>query len=361
MKRGATVLVALLAGSCTDIPIGDGPRKTVVRRVASDVIAPAHAELATKTVALEAAVAALLAAPGPTSLVAAQDAWRAARAPWVKSLVFRVGPVIDDSYEAKLDQWPVDEGRIQSEIAGSAALTPSHVAGLGANKRGFHALELFLFDPAGGDAAVLAALTTDTLATRRGQYMAAVAALLTRDAGALHTAWDPAGGAFEERIVDIGGDGPFATVKDATDAVINDAIFLAELVADAKLGKPMGKMSGTPDVSLIESSPSDGALDDLRGHVLGLREVYVGASPDAGLSGLVAKASPAIDAHVRADLAALEGALAAIPRPFAAAVLARDTNVEAAWAAARRLRVTLSTEVIAALGATLSFNSNDGD
>jgi len=35
--------------------------------------------------------------------------------------------------------------------------------------------------------------------------------------------------------------------------------------------------------------------------------------------------------------------------------------VEAAWTAARTLKATYQTEVIAALGATLSFNDNDGD
>ena len=38
MKRVALAAVLALA-ACTDIAIGDGPRKAVVRRVASDVIA----------------------------------------------------------------------------------------------------------------------------------------------------------------------------------------------------------------------------------------------------------------------------------------------------------------------------------
>jgi putative iron-regulated protein len=354
------MVAALLLASCTDIPIGDGPRKAVVRSVASDVIAPAHERMASAAAELEAAATALAAAPDAERLAAAQAAWRAAREPWSESLVFRGGPVTDGSYESRLDQFPIDEARIEAEIAGTTELTPGRVLSLGNNKRGFHAAEYLLFD-AGGDAAALAALTTEPGAERRRQYLVATTTLLARDAASLHAAWDPAGGGFETAVVDIGGAGPYATVKDATDAVVNDSIFLAELIADAKIGKPLGRLGGQPDPALVQSGTSDFALDELRAHVRGLSEVYVGTGAGVGLSSLVAKASPATDAHVRSNLAALDAALAAIPRPFSAAVAAQAPEADAAWTVARELRVTLSTEVIAALGATLSFNSNDGD
>jgi putative iron-regulated protein len=365
VKRLLALAAAAIAATtavvaCTDIPIGDGPRKTVVRRVTSQVIAPSHTALARSAEALQAAVAALVAAPAPATLAAAQQAWRDARAPWIRGLVFRIGPVRDDLFQSRLDQWPVDETRIATEIAGSAALTPFYVDGLGANKKGFHALEVLLFDER-GDAAVLAALTDDPLAARRGAYLTASAALLVSGARALDAAWN-APGDFVTEVVDIGGAGPFATVKEATDALVNECIVAAELIADARLGNPMGKATGAgPVPSLIESLPSDGAIDEMRASLAGIRAVYQGPGGDDGLTVLVARASLAIDNRVHAEIAALDAALVAIPRPFAAAVVAVDPRVETAWQAARTLRLTLATEVIAALGATLSLNDNDGD
>jgi len=367
--RGVALILAALAPACTDIPIGDGPRKAVIRRVATEVVLPAHAELVARTQELRDATAALIAAPDPARLAAAQQAWRAARGPWMESLAFRVGPVKDDFYQARLDQWPVDPARIAAEINGSAELTPDYIGGLGANKIGFHAAEVLLFDAAAGDPAVLAALGDGPAAARRRAYLAAVTELLARDAAALYAAWDPARGGFAGRIVDIGGDGPFATVKEASDALVNESIFLAELVVDTKLGKPLGKPSGgDPVVDLVQSAPSDGGIDDMLGNVRGLRAVYLGsrgpqgaADAAGGLGTLVAATSPAIDARVRAELDAAEAALSAVPRPFAGAVASRAAAVEAAWRATHELRLTLATEMVSALGATLSFNDNDGD
>jgi predicted lipoprotein len=354
----ALAVIVAIAAACVDLPLGDGPRKRMLRDVAENVIAPQHAELAARTAALAAAVDALVAAPDAARLADVQAAWRAAREPWQEALVFRAGPVMEALFDSRIDQWPVDRARIEAEIAGAAELTPAYIGGLGANKKGFHAVEELLFDAAGGDAAVLAALTTGTAADRRRAYLAAAAALLATEAAALDGAWRDD---FIVRVSDIGGAGPYATVKDATDDVVNEMVFLAELVADTKLGKPMGKASGgAPQLDLVQSAPSDGAIDDMLANLRGIRAAYEGTG-SGGLGALVDRGSPATGRRVRAELAAAEAAVAAIPRPFAAAVAARAPEVDAAWEATRALRLTLATEVIAVLGATLSFNDNDGD
>jgi uncharacterized iron-regulated protein len=362
---------AVVVAACVDLPLGDGPRKRVLRGVTEDVIAPDLARVAGESAVLVTAIDALVTAPDASRLAAAQAAWRAARAPWQEAQVFRHGPVMDELYASRLDQWPVDRARIEVEIAGTAELTPAYIGGLGANKKGFHAVEELLFDAAGGDAAVLDALTTGAAADRRRTYLLAAAVLLAEDAAALDRAWRADGGGFVARVADIGGASPFATIKAATDGVVNEAVFLSELVADGKLGKPMGKAAGgEPQLDLVQSAPSDGAVDDMLANLRGVRAVLygagtraedLGATPPAGLAVLVARASPSIELRLRGELATAKAALAAIPRPFAAAVAARAPEVEAAWEAARALRLTLATEVIAALGATLSFNDNDGD
>jgi predicted lipoprotein len=359
---GAVVLaaVAVIGVACVDIPLGDGPRKRMLRDVAENVIAEDHAELAVRAAALRDAVDALVTVPDQQRLDEAQRAWRVAREPWQRSLVFRVGPVLDQLFDARIDQWPVDRARIEAEIAGTAELTTAYVGGLGANKKGFHAVEELLFDEA-GDAAVLAALTTGTNADRRRTYVLAAATILANDAAALNDAWRADGGGFVVRISDIGGAGPFANVKEATDAVVNEMVFLSEFVADGRLGKPMGKANGgVPQIDQIVSLPSDGAIDDMLANLDGIEAAFEGTD-SGGLGALVERASPTTARRVRNEIAAARAAISAIPRPFAASVAAQAPEVEAAWQAARALRLTISTETIAVLGATLSFNSNDGD
>lgn len=362
VAAGAAIAsVVAIVAACVDLPLGDGPRKRMLRDVAENVIAPDHAELATRAAALRDAVDALAVLQDQARLDAAQAAWRAARAPWQESLVFRVGPVMDALFDSRMDQWPVDRARIETELAGTAELTPAYVGGLGANKKGFHAIEELLFDATGGDAAVLAALTTGANADRRRTYLLAAADVLATDAAALDAAWRADAGGFVVRVADVGGAGPFVTIKEATDAVVNEMVFLSEYVADARLGKPMGKQTGgVPQLDLVVSAPSDGTIDDMLANLRGIERAFDGADA-GGLGALVERASPSTARRVRSELAAAKTAVAAIPRPFAASVAAQAPEVEAAWQATRALRLTLATEVIAVLGATLSFNDNDGD
>lgn len=357
----AIAVVVAIVAACVDIPMGDGPRKRMLRDVAENVIAPQHEELAERAAEMRGAVDALIAAPDEARLEVAQAAWRAAREPWQASMVFRVGPVMEDLFDSRMDQWPVDRARIETEIAGTAELTTAYVGGLGANKKGFHAVEELLFDAEGGDAAVIDALTTGANADRRRAYLAAAATVLATDAAALDAAWRADGGAFVVNVADIGGAGPFATVKDATDAVVNEMVFLSEYVADARLGKPMGKQNGgVPQLDLVVSAPSDASIDDMLANLRGIEAAFDGTDA-GGLGALVERTSPTTARRVRTELAAAQAAVAAIPRPFAASVAAQAPEVDAAWEATRALRLTLATEVISVLGATLSFNDNDGD
>lgn len=61
---------------------------------------------------LRAAIKQLLEAPTEQSLADARSAWRAARAPYQQTEVYRFGnPVVDD-WEGKVNAWPLDEGLI---------------------------------------------------------------------------------------------------------------------------------------------------------------------------------------------------------------------------------------------------------
>jgi hypothetical protein len=276
-------------------------------------------------------------------------------------MAFRVGPVMDDLFESRLDQWPVDPARIETEIAGTAELTPAYIGSLGANKQGFHAVEELLFDATGGDAAVLSSLTTDAGAERRRTYLLVAAQLVAEDAAALDLAWRADGGGFVVLVVDVGGASPFATGKEAVDAVVNELVFLSQYITDTRLGKPMGKQAGgVPQLDLVVSAPSDGTVDDLLANLDGIEDVFVGG-PAGGLGAPLARASAATAQRVTDELAAARVAVAAIPRPFAASIAAQAPEVEAAWAATRALRLTIATEVVSVLGVTLSFNDNDGD
>jgi predicted lipoprotein len=364
--RAAIAACALvLATTCAPVPLGDGTRRQAVRALTEQVVRPAFDDVAARAAELASAVRSLAAAPSQAALDAAQDAWRATRAPWKECDAFAFGPATDDRLVVAIDQFPVEPSKIESEIAGTAALTVEYIDTIGADRKGFHAIEYLVFG-AGDDAAVLASLTTDASAVRRRDLATALAGNLERKVLELRGAWAPDGGAYAETVAAPGSsNATYPTIKAVIDAFVNESVFLAELVADTRIGKPLGLATGgTPQPGLEESGPSDNSLADMAASLRGIRAIYTGSRDGAGGAGIgsiVAAQSPATDREVRDLLDRAIAAIAAIPRPFRAAIVDQRALVQAAYDAVKELKRVLATEVLAALGATLKFNDNDGD
>jgi predicted lipoprotein len=275
---------------------------------------------------------------------------------------FGFGPAADLLLAAKLDQTPAD--RIVDELAATTPVDDAYVAGLGANRKGFHAIEYLLFS--GGDAEVLAQLTSGPQAERRRALLPSLARDLVQTSLALRSAWSVDEGNFASVVTQPGAANErYPTIKSVVDAFVNESIFLSELIANAKLGRPLGMTAGgTPQPDLEESGPSDNSLADMVSNLHSIRNVYFGtrdAQSGSGIDRLVIEQSPATHRAVVEALAGAEQAIEEIPRPFRVAIEERRPEVERAYEAVKVLQRVLATEVVAVLGSTLKFNDNDGD
>ncbi len=165
--------------------------------------------------ALQAALQAFVAAPGPQTHQAAKDAWLAAREPYGQTEVFRFygGPIDDeDGPEPLLNAWPLDEAYVDygvdapdagiiNNVAGYPDITPALLESLnesGAEENisvGYHAIEFLLWGQdlsAGGSGGRdYTDYTTAANAERRGQYLLAAADLLVGHLADLAAAWAP--------------------------------------------------------------------------------------------------------------------------------------------------------------------------
>ncbi|NVB79974.1 MAG: hypothetical protein HOV81_16380 [Kofleriaceae bacterium] len=359
---GLCAAVAIVAGtlvSCV-VPLGDGQRRIVAGELAREIIVPTYDEVVARANDLATAAHAFAAAPDATTLEDMRAAWRAARVPWKQTDAFRFGPIAIQSLGTAIDQIPVDPARIEAELAGAQPIDLAYVETLGANKKGFHTIEYFVFGA--DDAAVLASLTSDVLAPRRIDYVVACADSLAATAVKLRDAWID----YAALLADPGADNTeFATIKASIDALVNESVFQVEVVADARIGKPMGTATGgTPQPDLQESPVAGTSIDDMTQTLTGIRNIYLGSrdgTPGKGVGKLVAAANPATDRDVRTAMDAAFAAIAAIPPPYAQALRDQRPEVMTAYTAVQDLQRVLATEVIATLGATLKFNDNDGD
>lgn len=358
----AAAAIALF-GTCAPVPIGDGPRRQLVRSLTEQVVEPTFDDVIARAAALTASLRVLADAPLAAELQLAQLAWRDARIPWKECDAFGFGPAADARLAAAID-FVAEPDRIETEIAGAAPLTDAYIDNLGANRKGFHAIEYLLFR--GGDNAAVLASLTGAAAARRRDYLVALGGHLERTAGALRSAWFTGGGAYAELVVAPGaGNATYPTIKSVIDKFVNESVFLAEFVADTRLGKPLGLATGgTPQPNLEESGESDNSLADMTGSLHGIRNIYFGArdgTPGGGIGALVAARSPVLDREVRELLDGALAAVGAIPRPFRTAIVDHRAAVQAAYDAVKELKRVLAADVIGILGTTPGFNDNDGD
>ncbi len=358
---GVTALALAIVASVASciVPLGDGPRRVVAAELTRDVILPTYEDVVASAGRLQAATHGFIDAPTQPTLDALRTAWRAARVPWKLTTAFRFGPTALMTLGVSIDQ-TVDPARVETELAGTGALDAAYFDNLGANKKGFHGMEYLVF--ATDDAALLTLYTTDVNAQRRRMFLAGCADTLVLDTTKLRDAW-----VHEAALLAAPGadNTDYPDIKSSIDALVNECVFQVETIADGRIGRPLGTATGG-DVhpELQESGPSDHSIDDMENALESVRNVYFGTrdgTPGKGIGMLILDLSPATDRDVTAALALAADAIDAIPRPFTQALNDGRPEVMAAYTAVLEVKHVFASEVIAALGATLKFNANDGD
>jgi predicted lipoprotein len=358
-------LALLLSLGCAPVALSDGERRQALEDATEQVILPTYAELSLTTAALSERLTVLTETPDADTLGEAREAYLATRAPLGESQAFGFGPAEELRSTAALDQHPIDAEKLEAELSSDATLTPKYLRSVGANKRGLHGIEYLLFPE--GDAELEAALLADDEAgARRRQYAASAAAIVAESAAALEAAWTPEGEDYARRFSQPGGqESVSADVQAGLDTLLNQAVFLTEVIANEKLGLPLGaKNGGDIDPSAQESERSGTSLGDALANLRGVRHVYFGSrdgSVGPSLSSLVRGKSPAADLHARQALDDAEQKLLAVPEPLTDALSDAPEAVTAAFESLKTLKRVLATEVLGTLGASLKFNDNDGD
>ena len=336
--------------------VDEAAGKAVVKHY-TEMVYTVYSDSLSTAKTLQSAIDAFLAKPGDDTLKAAKAAWAAARVPYLQSEAFRFGNTIIDDWEGQVNAWPLDEGLIDyvdksyehalGNPAASANIIANTVVQVGEEKvdvkditpeklaslnelggseanvaTGYHAIEFLLWgqDLNGTGPGAGARPASDYLegkgATgghndRRRAYLKAVTDLLVKDLEEMVGNWAP-------------------NVADNYRATLE-----AEPVADGlrKMLFGMGSLSlgelagERMKVSLEANSPEDeqDCFSDNTHYshfydAKGIRNVYLGEYTRVdgtkltgpSLSSLVAKADPAADATLKADLEATEAKLQVI-------------------------------------------------
>ncbi|MBW0432570.1 imelysin family protein [Leptospira yasudae] len=361
-----TLLVALFSNASTG---------EFLNYTANQVAVPQFSKLLVATNQLKTSATDYNAAPSPTTLADLQTKWLAARRIFKQSEIFYINrSYLASNYFHRLDGYILGETNrpVASDLNTAAAASPSTstVDSYPLTRKGFAALEYFIFDNGDGvhDATdTIANINTANTAARRA-YIVSLASVIQLDAQRLYNAWSTASGNFAGELAT--GTGSFGGIKDAVDSFINGIVQLEYVNQDVRVGVPAGlTLTGTTQFpAKLESIYSDTSYQDLLSSVEGFELVYYGNTGDndaRSLSYLVQFQSSTLDARVKTKIAALKAAIQG--RINASATLKADltgnlsfVNTEI-YQRFRDLRATTATEIIGILGANALPSNADGD
>ncbi|MFJ4155865.1 imelysin family protein [Pseudomonas sp. NPDC089752] len=330
--------------------VDEAAGKAVVKHYAEMVYAVYSDSLSTAKT-LQTAIDAFLATPNDDTLKAAKAAWAAARVPYLQSEAFRFGNTIIDDWEGQVNAWPLDEGLIDyvdksyehalgnpaasaniianteiqvgeekvdvKDITAEKLASLNELGGSEANvATGYHAIEFLLWGqdlngtgPGAGNRPASDYLegngATGGHNDRRRAYLKSVTELLVKDLEEMVGNWAP-----------NVADNYRATLEaePVTDGLRKMLFGMGSLSLGELAGERM-------KVSLEANSPEDeqDCFSDNTHYshfydAKGIRNVYLGEYTRTdgtkltgpSLSSLVAKADPAADATLKADLEATE-------------------------------------------------------
>ncbi len=347
----AAAAVSLLwAGSAG----AEAPAIKNVLKTYDDIAEAAYGDSLTEARKLKSSIDTLIKSPSDTTLADAREAWRKARVPYMQTEAFRFGNPIIDSWEGRVNSWPLDEGLIDYvaeaygsdnpeneyyaanviastslKIAGktvdASKITPELIrslheaGGVEANvASGYHAIEFLLWgqdlngtEPGAGNRPAtdydLKACTNGNC-DRRAAYLSTVTDILVEDLDWMAKQWGPK------------GDARGFVMKDEKAGLTSIFTGLGSLSYGELAGERMklGLMIHDPEEE--HDCFSDNTHNSHAGDVVGIRNVYLGSytrtdgSVVSGpsVSDLVKDKSPETDAQVRAAIEATMGKMKAM-------------------------------------------------
>ena len=347
------VLILTLAGCSSEDVASDGD---VVISLTDEVVVPAYESLAQDMAQLNRDVNALCDAPSDSSLEAAWQSWRNARASWAKSEAMWFGPIMDRRSVRLVDWSPTNVDGIDQMLTDGRVLTAGEVSEvLASNLRGFGAIEHLLFG-------------SDDLASFNGSvakcpYLTALTEVAHEETGAILSEWldgTDRRPAYKDYFTDRASSAilPSSAVAD----VVRTQVFLIRDTVDMRLATAMGLRGDAPDLSAIPGTAADNGLQDLRNEILGMQAVYEGRGEQGlGRADLIRPLSEDTDQRLKDQFAAAIAAIDAVEGTLRVAIEERPDQIRNVYESLQDVQITISTEVVSLLGVSVGFTDTDGD
>lgn len=333
----------------------------MITNITDDIIVAGYADLAAQGDALLLATQTLLTSTSQADLVAAQNAWKAARQPWEQGEAHIFGPVDSLSIDPHLDSWPLNTTDLQTQLANSEGFDAETIKGWNDDVQGFHTMEYLLF----GDGVNSNTKQIADLTTKEREYLIALAEVFRDYAVQLDDAWqvsynpqDTNALPYSELLKTPGdaNNAIYSSELAVIEELINGMIGIVDEVGNGKIADPFGESLATADTSKVESQYSWNSLTDFADNIIGVRNVYqgefTGSADKTGLIDFVAAADAELSARVASEIddaiTKIQAISGTTDMPFRQAILddAGRERVQTAVDALTTLQTSLESDVL---------------
>ena len=311
---------------------------TTLNNFANKVVLATYIDLDNKAGDLLGTVQALGAATNQVHLELAQEAWKAARAPWEQSEAFLFGPVDTQGLDPALDSWPVNRVDLDGVLGSGQALTEASIDALEDTLKGFHTIEYLLFREGNQRKA-------EDITPRELEYLVATTENLKAKTGQLRNAWEASGENYAAEVANAGTSSTiYRSQKDAMQEMVNGMIVIADEVANGKLSDPFNEK----DTTLVESQFSFNSIADFQDNIRGIQNVYMGKfmTDGQGLNDFVNGVDADLDARFQTEVQIAIDTIGTIPDPFRDSITAQRAAVQAAIDAVSTVQQTLENDIL---------------
>ncbi|AQS37937.1 imelysin [Shewanella psychrophila] len=283
----------------------------MITNLTDDVIISGYSTLAMKGEEMFLASQTLVANKTQANLLAAQEAWKAARQPWEQGESHIFGPVDSLSIDPHLDSWPLNTADLTGVLANNTGgFAADTIKGWNDDIQGFHTMEYLLF----GDGVADNQKDVADLSISEAEYLMGLSEVFRDYTKTLDDAWkishdgQAASKAYGELVKAPGtADNTFyASQVGVIQELVNGMIGIVDEVGNGKIADPFGTSAATADTSKVESQYSWNSLTDFSDNIIGVRNVYqgelTGASDKQGIIDFVKAGDESLALRVGSEI-----------------------------------------------------------
>jgi putative iron-regulated protein len=232
--------------------------KEMITNLTQDVIVVGYAQLASKSEELVLATQKLVNSSVQADLIAAQNAWKAAREPWEQGESHIFGPVDSLSIDPHLDSWPLNTTDLRTQLTSTSGFDPDTVKTWSDDVQGFHTMEYLLF----GDGVSDNTKDISELTVSEREYLIALAQVFREHAKTLDDAWqvshnpqDSNAKPYADLLLNPGATGNtiYSSELAVIEELVKGMIGIVDEVGNGKIADPFGESLAKADTSKVES------------------------------------------------------------------------------------------------------------